>query len=78
MYLRDGEIRIWYPLEGKILGDTKKGGKMIKKVEIYFEDLTLEAQMKLLQAFQTTPEEENWDVFPIAVIEREFVDECVH
>jgi len=61
-----------------ILGDTKKGGKMIKKVEIYFEDLTLEAQMKLLQAFQTTPEEENWDIFPIAVIEMEFVDECVH
>jgi len=48
---------------------------MIKKVEIYFDDLTPEAQMKLLQAFQTTPEEENWDVFPIAVIEREFVDE---
>ena len=48
---------------------------MIKKVEIYFDDLTLEAQMKLLEAFQTTPEEENWDVFPIAVIEREFVDE---
>ena len=78
MHLRDGEIRIWYPLERMILGDTKKGGKMIKKVEIYFEDLTLEAQMKLLQAFQTTPEEENWDIFPIAVIEMEFVDECVH
>jgi len=78
VHLRDGEIRIWYPLERMILGDTKKGGKMIKKVEIYFEDLTLEAQMKLLQAFQTTPEEENWDIFPIAVIEMEFVDECVH
>jgi len=75
VHLRDGKIRIWYPLERRILGDTRKGGKMIKKVEIYFDDLTPEAQMKLLQAFQTTPEEENWDVFPIAVIEREFVDE---
>lgn len=51
---------------------------MIKKVEIYFDDLTLEAQMKLLEAFQTTPEEENWDVFPIAVIEKELVDENEH
>ena len=52
--------------------------KKEKRMEIYFDDLTLEAQMKLLEAFQTTPEEENWDVFPIAVIEREFVDEIVH
>ena len=48
---------------------------MLKEVEIYFEDLKPEAQKRLLEEFQTTPEEENWDVFPIAVIEREFVDE---
>jgi len=47
-------------------------------MEIYFDDLTPEAQMKLLQAFQTTPEEENWDIFPIAVTEKEFVDENEH
>lgn len=40
--------------------------------EIYFKDLTKEAQARLCQEFKTSPEEENWDVFPIAIIEREF------
>ena len=44
---------------------------MIKRVEIYFNDLELEAQANLLKAFETTDEDENWDIFPIAVIERE-------
>jgi len=47
---------------------------MVKKVEIYFRDLNPEAQGRLLKEFETTAEEENWDVFPIAEIERE-VDE---
>ncbi len=42
-------------------------------MEIYFDDLSLEAQMKLLKAFQTTPEEENWDIFPIAVMKGKLV-----
>ncbi len=44
---------------------------MIKRVEIYFNDLELEAQAKLLESFETTEEDENWDIFPIAVIERQ-------
>jgi len=44
---------------------------MIKKVEIYFNDLEPEAQGNLLEVFETTEEDENWDMFPIAVIERE-------
>ena len=44
---------------------------MVKKVEIYFKDLTPKAQSHLLKEFETTAEEENWDVFPIAEIERE-------
>ena len=44
---------------------------MIKSVEIYFRDLTSEAQANLLKEFETKEEDENWDVFPIAVIDRE-------
>lgn len=44
---------------------------MIKKVEIYFNDLEPEAQANLLKAFETTEEDENWETFPIAVIVRE-------
>ncbi len=52
-----------------------KGGVMTKKVEIYFRDLTPEAQNHLLKEFETTAEEENWDVFPIAEIEREMEED---
>ena len=48
---------------------------MIKTVEIYFRDLTPEAQSHLLKEFETTAEEENWDIFPIAEIEREAEDD---
>ena len=44
---------------------------MIKTVEIYFDDLTVEAQENLLEEFDTTMKEENWDVFPITFINRE-------
>jgi hypothetical protein len=44
---------------------------MNKTVEIYFDDLTIEAQENLLEEFHTTKKEENWDVFPITVIDRE-------
>ncbi len=47
---------------------------MVKKIKIYFRDLTPEAQCRLLKNFQTTAEEENWDVFPVAEIEREMED----
>lgn len=48
---------------------------MTKKVEIYFRDLTPKAQSRLLKEFETTEEEENWDVFPIAEIEREMEED---
>jgi len=44
---------------------------MVKKVEIYFKDLNPEAQNRLLKEFETSAQEENWDVYPIAEIERE-------
>jgi len=67
----------------KILEDTRfwnifaklKGGIMTKKVEIYFRDLTPKAQSHLLKEFETTAKEENWDVFPIAEIEREMEED---
>ncbi len=49
---------------------------MVKKVEIYFRDLNPDAQSRVLKEFQTTAEEENWDVFPIAEIERELEANC--
>ena len=43
----------------------------MKTFEIYFRDLTKEAQGELCEIFETLPEEENWDVFPLAFINRE-------
>ena len=48
--------------------------KMTKTVEIYFRDLTPEAQGHLLKEFRTSEEDENWDTIPIAVTEREIED----
>lgn len=44
---------------------------MVKSFEIYFHDLNSEAQANLLEEFETSEKDENWDVFPIAVIDRE-------
>ena len=44
---------------------------MTETVEIYFDDLTLEAQSNLLEKFQTTPRNENWDDIPLAIFERD-------
>lgn len=44
---------------------------MIRTVEIYLTDLEPKAMDRLLEAFETTMEDENWDTFPIAIIERE-------
>ena len=44
---------------------------MLLEVEIFFKDLTEEAQKRLLEAFETTEEDENWGVFTIAVVCRE-------
>ena len=47
---------------------------MTETVEIYFDDLIPEAQSNLLEKFQTTTRDENWDVVPLAIIEREVRD----
>ena len=39
--------------------------------EIYFHDLTEEAQEALLTELGTTGDEENFDICPLAIIERE-------
>ena len=43
--------------------------------EIYFSDLTEDAQQELLTDFETTEEDENWEYFPIFVMSREMDDE---
>ena len=48
-----------------------KGDDMAVEIEIYFDDLKSEVQKEFLEKLGTTPEDENWDVFPIAVFERE-------
>ena len=47
---------------------------MTKTFEIHFRDLTPEAQAHLLNEFQTTEEDENWEIQPIAIIQREVDD----
>lgn len=42
-----------------------------KAFEIFYQDLTESAQHYLCKAFKTTPEEENWDVCPLAIVEKE-------
>lgn len=44
---------------------------MRKTVEIYYKDLIPESKAELLKEFNTTEDAENWDVIPLAVIERE-------
>jgi len=41
------------------------------RFEIMFDDLTEEAKGRLLEEFETTEENENWDIEPLAIIERE-------
>jgi hypothetical protein len=47
---------------------------MTDKFEIYFRDLTLDAQKDLLKKFWTTERDENWDDTPLAVLERDVED----
>lgn len=42
----------------------------IEFFDIYYEDLTAETQKALCKAFNTTSEEENWDMVPLAVFAR--------
>lgn len=41
--------------------------------EIMYDDLTLKAQIRLCETFNTHPVMENWETMPIAVISREEV-----
>jgi hypothetical protein len=45
----------------------------MKTFEIYFNDLTREAQERLCREFETNSADENWeiDVFPLAIIHKE-------
>ena len=42
----------------------------MKTFNIYFSDLTEKAQKELCAEFETTGAEENWEVYPLATIER--------
>ena len=43
--------------------------------EIFYSDLNETSQFYLCKAFKTTPEDENWEIQPLAVIEREMKGE---
>ena len=47
---------------------------MTVKYEIYFQDLKPEKQEEICKILYTTADDENWDVAPLAVIEREVDD----
>ena len=40
---------------------------MIVEFEIYFDDLRPDVQQRLLNKLDTSPEDENWDLVPLAV-----------
>jgi len=63
-----------YSLVREYLKKREGGFKMTRTVEIYFRDLTPDAQEHLLKEFRTSEEDENWDTIPIAVTEREMED----
>ena len=42
----------------------------MQTVEIYFDDLTDEGQLKLLSTFETTVACENWDRIPVFTVVR--------
>jgi len=42
----------------------------LETFNIYFHDLREDCQKELCEIFKTTPEKENWDVFPITIIQR--------
>lgn len=45
----------------------------MKKVEIYYKNLNKETQEDLLKLFEVkTPEQMNWDIFPLEVIQNPF------
>ena len=44
---------------------------MTKVFAIFFGDLKREAQNDLLETFGTTEKDENWEIEPLAIIERE-------
>ena len=46
-----------------------------KTFEIFYHDLIEEAQNELQGFLKTTPEEENWDICPIAVIQEREEDD---
>ncbi len=45
--------------------------KVVKTFEIFFDDLNEEAKERLTETFNTSIENENWDIVPIAIIVRE-------
>ena len=42
----------------------------LETFNIYFHDLREDCQKELCEIFKTTPEKENWDVFPVTIIQR--------
>ena len=44
---------------------------MIVEFEIYFDDLRADVQQRLLNKLDTSPEDENWDLVPLAIFARE-------
>ena len=47
----------------------------MKTFEIYFHDLNPEAQARIMETFETRVDEENWEVIPLAIVDREEDDE---
>jgi len=51
--------------------DGKKGDAMKEQFVIYYDDLTPEAQQRLLEKIHPAGKEINWALFPVAIMEWE-------
>jgi hypothetical protein len=43
----------------------------LARFEIMYNDLNVNAQIRLCETFNTHPDEENWDVHPLAIVLRQ-------
>jgi len=50
---------------------TRQEVNNLKTFEIMFDDLTLKAQIRLCETFNTHPSIENWEIQPLALVSRE-------
>jgi hypothetical protein len=57
-----------HPMEDTL---TEQDDNNLKTFEIMYDDLTMKAQIRLCETFNTHPTMENWETQPLAIVSRE-------